>query len=187
VRQIRIRRRAAVGRRRDLTLLAVAALATGLVGAGCGRDDGDGGESLSKEESVPQAKALGKEESLPQANAPSKKGFVARANEICRQGNAELQAVAQESLGRGMATPEDHNAFATETLAPNVQGQIDDISALGIPDGDEDTVNGFLDEAEGILDQLERDPESFSTDPFAQVKEDFAAYGLTACGPDVGG
>ena len=29
----------------------------------------------------------------------------------------------------------------TDTLVPNVQGQIDDISALGIPEGDQDTVN----------------------------------------------
>jgi hypothetical protein len=186
VRQIRLRRRAAVRRLRNLTLLAVAALATGPISAGCGGDD-HGGESLSKEESVPRANAPSKEEPVAQANAPSKEEFVAQANEICKQGNAELDAAAQESFGQGLATPEDHNAFATETLVPNIQGQIDDIRALGIPEGDEDTVNGFLDEAEGILDQLERNPESFSGDPFAQVNQDFAAYGLTACAPPVGG
>ena len=154
--------------RRSLPPLAVAALATGLITAGCGRAD-NGGESPSKEESVGQANSPSKEESVAQsnarANALSKEEFVARANEICKQGNAELQVAAQESFGQGLATPEDHNAFATETLVPNVRGQIDDISTLEIPKGDKDTVNGFLDEAERILDQLERDPESFSGNP----------------------
>jgi hypothetical protein len=187
-----------VASRRRAQLLTLAALTTGLIAAGCGGDD-DAGESLSKEEpvaqatapskeeSVPQADARSKEKSVPQADALSREEFVAKANEICKQGNAELQGAAQESFGQGLATPEDHNAFATETLVPNVQGQIDDISALGITKGDEDTVNGFLDEAEGILDQLERDPESFSGNPFEQVNEDFAAYGVTACAPPVGG
>ena len=177
---------AARRRARHLTLLAVAALAAGLIAAGCGRDD-VGGESLGKEEFVAQANAPSKEKSVLHANAPSKEEFVAQANEICEEGNAELDAAAQESFGQGLATPEDHNAFAMETLVPNVQGQIDDISALGIPEGDEEVVNAFLDEAEGILDQLERDPESFSGNPFEQVNQDFAAYGLTACAPPVGG
>ena len=172
--------------RRNLTLLAAAALATGLIAAGCGGDD-DGGESPSKEQSVPQANAPSKERSAPQANALSREEFVAKANEICKRGNAELDAAHQESFGQGLATPEDHNAFATETIVPIMRGQIDEIRTLGIPEGDEDSVNEFLDETESILDQLERHPASFSSDPFAQVKKDFAAYGLADCGPNVGG
>jgi hypothetical protein len=184
--------------KRNLTLLTVAVLATGLTAAGCGGADDDGGESLGKEESGAPANSLSQEESgapansLSQeesgapANSLSKEEFVTQANEICKRGNAELEAAAEESL-EGLPTPEDLNAFATKTLVPNVRGQIDDISALGIPEGDQATVKRFLDEAEGILDQLERDPESFSGDPFAQVNQDLAAYGLTACAPDVGG
>lgn len=163
-----------VASRRRVRLLAVASLATGLIAAGCGGDD-DAGESLSDEEPVARVNALGKEE------------FIAKANEICEQGNADLARARQERLGQGRAPAQDRDAFAAETMVPNVQGQIDDIRALGIPDSDEDTVKGFLDETEVILDQLERDSASFSSDPFAQVREDFAAYGLTACGPIVGG
>ena len=172
----------------DLTRLAVAALAICLIAAGCRGDDDDAGDEPPRsEEAVAQSKAASKGRSGAQAGGLSKGEFISEANEICSQGNAELQAAAEERLGQGLATLEARDAFATETIVPNVRRQIGDIRALGIPEGDEDAVSGFLEEAEGILDQLKRAPESFSADPFAEVNQDFAAYGLTACGPPVGG
>ena len=173
--------------KRTPTFLAVTALACTLTTVGCGGDDDDAGEPLSSDKSVGHPNAPSERGSAAKDSAPSKEEFVARANEICAQGNTKLQAAAQERLGEGMAPAADRDAFATETIVPNVRGQIDDIGALDVPKRDEDTVNAFLHEAERILDRLERAPESFSADPFVQVNQDFAAYGLTACGPPVGG
>jgi hypothetical protein len=149
--------------KRNWMILLAGLLATGLIAAGCGGDDddddgGDGGEALSKEE------------------------FVSQANQICTDGNAEVETAATETFQNGQPTPEEEEAFVTDTVLPSVQGQIDQIRALGIPEGDEDEVNGFLDEAEAIVDEAEADPQTFfQGDPFAEVNDDLTAYGLTAC------
>jgi len=151
--------------KRNLMLLAAGVLATGLIAAGCG--DGNDDESSDT--------------GTDAATAPTKAEFVAEANEVCKQGNAELEAAGEETF-KGKPTQADLEAFVTDTLVPNVQGQIDDIRALGIPEGDEAVVNGFLDDAEGVLDDLEADPSLLDKgDPFAAVNKELAAYGLTTC------
>lgn len=142
--------------KRNLLWLLAGVLATGLIAAGCGDDDddgGDGGEALSKEE------------------------YLAQGNQICEEGQAELRQ-AEDTIN-DPAAPE---AFITDTLVPNVQGQIDQLRE-GIPEGDEDTVNGILDDAEVILDDIEADPASLqgNADPFADVNPRLNEYGLTTC------
>lgn len=137
--------------------LLVLALACGLIAAGCGGDDDDGGDALSKEE------------------------FIAQGNEVCTAGNAELQAAGETAGSGGPGTPQ-FDAFVTDTLVPNVQGQIDDLRALGIPEGDEDTVNGILDDAEAALADIEADPSVLAQgNPFADVNQRLSDYGLTEC------
>jgi hypothetical protein len=150
-------------KRKALWLLALA-LATGSVAAGCGGDDDDGGDGGGD--------ALSKEE------------FVAQGNEICTEGNAEIEAGAQEAFPEGQPTPETAEAFVNDTLVPSVQGQIDDLRDLGIPEGDEDQVTEILDKAELALQDLKEDPTlaiGQGEDPFAEVNQELTDYGLTAC------
>jgi hypothetical protein len=142
-----------------LYLFAAAVSAAGLIAAGCGDDD-DSDSSLSKEE------------------------FVAQANEICTEGTTELNEAAQEEFGdSGQPTPAEEEAFVRDTVVPNIQGQLDEIRELGIPEGDADEVNGILDDAQSALDELEEDPSGTSggTDPFADVNRDLTEYGISAC------
>jgi hypothetical protein len=121
--------------------------------AGCSDDD-DGAEALSEQD------------------------YVAQANEICREGNAELdQAAKSVQGGPGSA---DFDAFITDTLAPNIQDQIDGLRE-GIPEGDEERINGVLDDAEAVLDELEADPSLITNDPFVQINKQLDSYGLAAC------
>jgi hypothetical protein len=146
--------------KRNAMLLAAGAIAAGLIAAGCGGNDD------SSSDTGTDAAALTKEEYLAQGNA------------ICAQGNAELQ----QAGGADPANAAAFDAFVADTFVPNVQGQIDQLRE-GIPEGDEDTVNGFLDDAETILDEVEADPASIQgeSDPFAEVNTQLEAYGLTAC------
>jgi hypothetical protein len=148
--------------KRNLTLIALVALATGLVAVGCGDDDGGDDTSTSE--------ALTKEE------------FLAQGNAICKQGNAEI-GQAGEGVQGPPGTPE-FDAFVTDTLVPNIQGQIDDLRALGIPEADADQVNAMLDDVQDVVDQIEADP-GFATeskqDPLDPVTESLVAYGLTEC------
>jgi hypothetical protein len=105
---------------------------------------------------------------------------VTQANEICTEGNAELEQAGQDiEGGPGSAGFED---FVTGTLVPNVQGQIQDIRDLGIPDEDED-LNATLDEAEEITNEIADDPAVLTEggDPFAPVNDELTEAGLTEC------
>ena len=144
----------------------LAAVALALVAAGCGDDDdsGDSGDG--------SATALTKEEFLQQGNA------------ICANGNAELDAVTA-NFGPG-TSPAEIEAFVTDTLVPNVQGQIDDLSALTPPEGDEEEVEAILTAAEDALAEVEEVPstvtEDGGTDPFNEANRLAEDYGLVACG-----
>lgn len=150
-------------KRKTMMLLGLV-LATGLIAAGCGGDDdddgGDGGESLGKAE------------------------FVEQGNQICDEGNQEIETAADETFGDVQPTPEEQDAFVTETLVPNVQGQIDSIRDLGPPEADEDEINGILEDAEAALSDIEEDPSlaQGGVDPFEDVNRRLSEYGLTSCG-----
>jgi hypothetical protein len=149
--------------KRNLTLLIAGLLATGLIAAGCGDDDdddGDGGDVLTKQEFITQADAL-----------------------CTREGQAVDEAERQQ-LGQNSSEAEAEE-FITGTALPNIQGQIDGIRDLGAPEGEEDQVNAFLDEAQRALDAAEADPSLFAgeqgQDPFAKTRQLAMDLGLKKC------
>jgi len=133
--------------------------------AGCGDDD----EALSEQE------------------------FLEQGNAICAAGNERLDAAFEDlDLGEGQEpTAEQMATLVLEGLVPDVQSQIDDISALEPPDEMADAVETFLDDAQATLDELEQqatdDPSavfSEDEDPFAEVNAQANAIGLTECADD---
>jgi hypothetical protein len=133
-----------------------------LVAAGCGGDSDDNDTALTKP------------------------AFLAKGNAICQAGNKEIQAAFETAIGKGRPTEESLNAVVTDSLAPSIQGQIDDIRDLPAPEGDEDQIGKMLDEAELALQDVKENP-SLATqeggqDPFADVNQQLNDYGLTACG-----
>lgn len=141
------------------SLLPALLLSLSLVAAGCGGDD-EGGED---------------------AEPLSKADFTTQANKICADGNDELQTEA-ESLGEE-PTQEQIEEFAVDVLVPNVQGQHDDIDALGAPEGDEDDVQAILDALQEGIDAVEADPSliTSSDDPLGEASDLAGEYGLTDC------
>jgi hypothetical protein len=154
-----------------LTWIVACVLALGLIAAGCGDSD-DGND-----DSTEGTGTSGATETL------SKAEFIEQGNEICKQGDKEIQA-AGESLGQG-TSKEELDAFVTDELVPSVQGQIDDIRALGPPEEDADLINGILDDAEAELDKLDADPSLIEQNNlFDEVNQQLDAYGLTECADD---
>jgi hypothetical protein len=144
-------------RRHVVACTGILALALALVGIGCGGDD-----------------------------APSKAEYIADADAICKQGEKEIEAAAEETFAQNQQ-PSDAEvvSFAEKTVVPNIQGQIDDLRDLTPPEGDEDTVNAIYDAAQDGLDQLEEDPVLLTgrgADPFAEVQGFAKDYGLEECG-----
>jgi hypothetical protein len=148
--------------KRNLTLLAACALAVGLIAAGCGSSNDNNTTTTS---SITKAE------------------FVTKANAICQQGNQAINQAGNSVFGKGQKPSQDQlNSFATDTIIPNVQKQLDDIKALGFPD---DQAAKIVNDAQSTLDKAKADPSVLTAqgqDPFADVNKEARAYGLTVCG-----
>ena len=155
-------------RTRGLALVAI--LTVGLVAAGCG----------SSSSSTSTTAALTKSQFLKQGNA------------ICNKGNQQINKVAHQTFTKkkypnGPPPKSVQTKFATDTVIPSVQSQIDGIKALGAPAGDEAQVKAIVDSAQSALDKAKADPTIMlqnnpKNDPFAKSNQLAKSYGLTACG-----
>jgi hypothetical protein len=151
--------------RRSAFVIGVAAVGMiALVAAGCGGDD---------DEETTTA-ALGKQE------------FIAQGDEICAKADKQLDQAGRETLGKGKPSQQEFEQFATENLVPNIQGQIDAVRALGIPEGDEEQINATLDDAQEAVDGLEQDPSQLEDGPagrqLEQAGNELKQYGFKKCG-----
>jgi hypothetical protein len=153
--------------KRKALWLLVLALATGLVAAGCGDDDddGDGGD------------------------APTKEEFIAEADQICSDGDAEIEAAAEETFGESDQPPTaaEQEQFAADEVIPNIQEQVDGIDELTPPEGDEDQIQAIVDSAQEDLDAGAEDPSLFTEqgggeEPLAEASRLAQEYGMKACG-----
>ncbi len=147
---------------RSTLSIAVGATLIAAVAAGCGSSDSNSTSTA----------------------ALSKAAYLAKGNAICKAAQ-QKQNAAEQALGKNPSQAQ-LTAYATGTVIPNIQTQIDQVNALGAPSGDEATVSNFMGLAQADLNKVKSDPSILFTgnnDPFT----DFAAvahpYGLTACAP----
>lgn len=137
----------------------VAALA--LIAAGCGGDDEESSPPLTKEE------------------------FITQADEICAAGDEEISAAATEQFGDLAEEPpvEDQEAFLSDVVASNYEGQLDDLRALNPPEEDAEQVETIFNALDELTVQLQEDPGTVleATEPpeASQLAQD---YGLQNCG-----
>jgi hypothetical protein len=129
------------------------------------------------------AAGCGSSDSNSTSTAPlSKASYLAKGNAICKAGQ-QKQDAAQQALGQN-PTQAQLTAYATATVIPNIQSQIDQVKALGAPSGDEATVSNFLGLAQADLNTVKSDPTILFTrkiDPFSDFAKVAHPYGLTAC------
>ena len=124
--------------------------------------------------------------------ALTKPQFLKQGNAICKKGNKQINQAGQKQFpkGSGKPTQAQITKFATGTVIPSVQSQIDGIRALGAPSGDEAKVKAIVDSAQADLDKSKKDPTlltSNKSDPFAKTNKLAKAYGLTVCASGGGG
>ena len=138
--------------RRILPGLLLLSMALGA--AACGDDDDSESTSITKEE------------------------FVERANQVCAEGDGDLEGVPEpESL-------EEATDIIRERLIPSLRRQIDEIRDIGFPEADRERLSDTFDRAEEVLDEVEADVEGAlesQEDPFDEVNEELADYGLDEC------
>ena len=140
---------------------AGAALATLLlVAVGCGASSGD--------------------------DRPTKAEFIQQADTICKKAHDKFEKQFKRAFRKtSQQTDERLKAFALSTLAPTQQGEIDDISALEPPAGDEAEVEAIIDAVQTAVDKIRADPgillPSVPEDPLAKGHRLAKEYGMKEC------
>src|SRR5437764_3442172 len=146
--------------RPTLVLALMAVLTVGLA-AGCGSNNKSSGSAKSRT-------------STP---AITKAQFLKAGNAICARGNRQIGNAANRLFPRSGGKPSQAklSAFARTTIIPSVQRQIDEIKALGAPAGGQATVNAIVGAAQAALDKGKRDPAVLTTNgpgPFKRRSEE---------------
>jgi hypothetical protein len=76
---------------------------------------------------------------------------------------------------------------AEEILIPLISSQVEELRALGTPEGDEGEVDEILTGAEEAIEEGEEDPISLigsNSSKFKEVNKLAREYGLTVCGEE---
>jgi hypothetical protein len=161
------------------TGLVAIALAAALIAAGCGDDDETTTASVATTTSTGATGATG-----ATGEALTKAEFIKQADEICASGDKTIDE-AFKDLGSGQPSDQEAEQVITDTVVPEVQGEIDGIRALTPPEGDEDEVTAILDAAQSAVDQAKEDPSLLTQqgeDPFQEANQLAKEYGLKVCG-----
>jgi len=119
----------------------------------------------------------------------TKAQFVKQADAACKKGEERIQADFQayiEGHKKNLSNPtEDDFAEVVETVvAPDVEQEVSEIRALGVPSGDEDKIEAILDSVEEGREEAEADPKNaVQTTPASLEKAKKLAkeYGLKVC------
>jgi hypothetical protein len=122
----------------------------------------------------------------------SKSEFVAKGNAVCAAGDRAQEAKVEAFLkAQGLKANEEPTKTqlieVTEAVfVPSVQKQIDGLTAIGAPNGEEQRVNSALKGAQEAINEVKANPQlAFAKEPpFHAVAQDLHALGLTKCAPN---
>jgi hypothetical protein len=143
------------------------ALAVGILFAGCGGgEDSSGSGSISKEE------------------------FIAKADAICKQSNKRMEAAFGKFLKENpeLTKPTDprFQQLVGDVMIPNLEREIEELKALGVPDGDGEKVDAMISALEEGLETAEDNPQvvtgSSSDTIFGIASRIAGEYGIEVCG-----
>ncbi len=158
-------------------LVIAGVLSALLLAAGCGSDEGDATGSSGGGEVAVETGSLSKAE------------FVKQANSACAKSRGQLErevAKFLEETDKNPPKPSEEQpevGFLEETYLPTFQQQVDEVSAIGAPAGDEKQVTAFLQALQDMVDAATEEPQAFvsgevSLDKASKLAQ---AYGLNDC------
>ena len=145
--------------------MVAGALAALSIAAGCGGGDSDSG-----------------------GGEISKAAFIKKADAICAKNNERMAKASVALIKRkNFANPTraEYEAVVDKALVPGVKREVEELKALGAPNGDEDVVNSMITALEEGVETAERDPKAVSTSSdaiFGIASRLAGEYGLKVCG-----
>ncbi len=110
--------------------------------------------------------------------------FLREADRICESTNARVEAAADDLVGGREPPPGEVRRIVIGIVIPALQAEVDAISSLGAPEGDERKVEAIIAAVERGIDELEADPLSALDGPPPSLREAgrlAAAYGSRVC------
>jgi hypothetical protein len=123
------------------------------------------------------------------ANSISRAAFIKKADAICEKSNERLGTAFVSSLKKNKGVKKPSNAeyekLVGTVMVPNVKKEIEELKALGAPDGDEDRIDAMIETLEEGVEIAERDPKAvvISSDAVFGIASRLAGeYGLEVCG-----
>lgn len=155
-----------------LIALLAGVMAIAIVAAGCGS---------SSEDSTDTVVVLTKTEFIKQGDA------------ICAKGSKQIEAEADEfakdnNVDTSNPTKAEQEEVIETVVAPALQTQADELSALGAPNGEEDTTAAIVDALESGAEELEENPasllESKGPGPLDEANELANEFGFKKCGQE---
>lgn len=158
-------------------LVIAGVLAALLLVAGCGSDEDDATGSSAGGEVTVETGSLSKAE------------FIEQANEVCAKSREQLAEKVLEFVEESQENPTKPSEgspeveFVEDTYVPSFQQQLDKISAIGAPAGDEKQITVFLQTMQDGIDRAAEEPQAaadgdISLDEAAKLAR---AYGLKNC------
>jgi hypothetical protein len=162
-------------------LIVATALAAVLLVAGCG--DGDDSSASGSAETSESTEITVESGSL------SKAQFIEKADAVCEKGRKKFERLLGDFISSAEANESSSGqqaqakALVNSVFAPIYEEQIDEISSLGAPSGDEDEVEAVLKAIQQDIDKGKEDPLKYvrSENIFAGSTKPARAYGFTYC------
>lgn len=124
------------------------------------------------------------------AGSISKEEFIVKADAVCKRTNARMEKAFGEFLkaNKDIKKPNDPAlvGLVGDVMVPNIKREIEELRALGIPDGDEEKVEAIVAALEEGQETAENNPKvvtSASSDTVFGIASRIAGeYGLETCG-----
>jgi hypothetical protein len=150
---------------RRIFVALISVLAVGAIAVGCGDDDSSA-SSLTKAEFVKKADAM--------------------CERLAGESQGKLLAYINKNVkgsGNETITKEQETELVETVVIPSVTEQIEELEALGAPEGDEEQIDALIEELEIALEKAESDTDRFTeAAPFAKSEKLAREYGLVNCG-----
>jgi hypothetical protein len=151
------------------TVLLVTAMAFAAFAVGCGSSSDDSTEAV----------------------VLTKAEFIEQGDEICVEGSKQIEKEADEfaednDVDTSNPKTEDQEEVITTVVGPALQAQAEEISALGAPEGEEETVTAIVEALEDGAAELEDDPGALLGDngsnPLEEAEKLAGDFGFKECG-----
>lgn len=117
----------------------------------------------------------------------TKAAFVERGSQICTETNQRIEERAASAFREPgkIPTAEEIEKFASETVVPQIESELDRLEELEPPEDDVDRIDDIIEEGRNGVDDVREDPTillSSADDGLSEYRELASGYGLENCG-----